>query len=90
MLATTAAEVHAYFVNLALFVPTPELIPIEIIEDPFDNIFLALASQNQARLIISGDGHLLDLKDYEHIQIVTPSEACHVIETLLTDKRNET
>ena len=83
-LETNAAEVFAYFVNLALFVPTPELISNEIIEDPFDNIFLALASHNDARLIISGDRHLLDLREYEHIQIVTPSEACQVIETLLT------
>ena len=83
-LETNAAEVFAYFVNLVFFVPTPELIPKEIVEDPFDNFFLALASHNNARLIISGDRHLLDLREYEHIQIVTPSEACQVIETLLT------
>ena len=83
-LETNAAEVFAYFVNLVFFVPTPELIPEEIVEDPFDNFFLALASHNNARLIISGDRHLLDLREYEHIQIVTPSEACQVIETLLT------
>ena len=83
-LETNAAEVFAYFLNLVFFVPTPELIPEEIVEDPFDNFFLALASHNNARLIISGDRHLLDLREYEHIQIVTPSEACQVIETLLT------
>ena len=83
-LETNAAEVFAYFVNLVFFVPIPELIPKEIVEDPFDNFFLALASHNNARLIISGDRHLLDLLEYEHIQIVTPSEACQVIETLLT------
>ena len=88
LLETTAAEVHAYFVNLALFVPTPEVIPNEITEDPFDNFFLALAFHYDARLIISGDSHLLDLRDYKHIQIVTPSEACQVIETLLTDRQN--
>ena len=83
-LDTNAAEVFAYFVNLVFFVPTPGLIPKQIVEDPFDNFFLALASHNDARLIISGDRHLLDLREYEHIQIVTPSEACQVIETLLT------
>jgi predicted nucleic acid-binding protein len=55
----------------------------QIIEDPFDNLFLALASKNKAHLIVSGDSHLLELKEYNHIQIVTPSEACKVIETLL-------
>jgi len=83
-LQTNTAEVFAYFLNLVFFVPTPELIPQEIFEDPFDNFFLALASHNNARLIISGDRHLLDLREYEQIQIVTPSEACQVIETLLT------
>jgi predicted nucleic acid-binding protein len=83
-LETGAAEVFAYFLNLVFFVPTPELIPKEIVDDPFDNFFLSLASHNNARLIISGDRHLLDLREYEHIQIVTPSEARQVIETLLT------
>jgi putative PIN family toxin of toxin-antitoxin system len=83
-LEITAAEVFAYFLNLVFFVPIPERIPKEIVGDPFDNFFLALASHNNARLIISGDHHLLDLREYEHIQIVTPSEACQVIETLLT------
>ena len=84
MLETNAARVFAYFLNLVSFVPTPVLIPREIVEDSFDNFFLALASHNNARLIISGDRHLLDLREYQRIQIVTPSEACQVIQTLLT------
>lgn len=83
-LDTNAAQVFAYFQNLVFFVATPELIPEYIVEDAFDNFFLALASHNNARLIISGDHHLLNLREYERIQIVTPSEACKVIETLLT------
>jgi putative PIN family toxin of toxin-antitoxin system len=81
-LETSPAEVFAYFMNLILFVPTPEFVPNQIIEDPFDNLFLELGSKNKAHLIISGDKHLLDLKEYNHIQIVTPSEACNVIETI--------
>jgi putative PIN family toxin of toxin-antitoxin system len=84
MLETNPAEAFAYFLNLLSFVPTPELIPQEILEDPFDNFFLALASHNNAGLIISGDRHLLDLREYHRIQIVAPSEACQVIETLLS------
>ena len=84
MLEVSPAEILAYFMNLVLFVPTPEFIPEQIIEDPFDNLFLALASENKAHLIISGDSHLLELKEYNHIQIVTPSEACRVIETLIS------
>ena len=84
LLETNAAEVFAYFLNLVSFAPTPPLIPREIVEDPFDNFFLAVASHNNARLIVSGDRHLLDLREYQRIQIVTPSEACQVIETLLS------
>ncbi len=83
MLEVSPAEILAYFMNLVLFVPSPEFIPEQITEDPFDNLFLALASENKVHLIISGDSHLLELKEYNHIQIVTPSEACRVIERLL-------
>ena len=86
-LETNGAEVFAYFLNLVFFVPAPERIPQEIVEDPFDNFFLALAAYHSARLIISGDRHLLALGEYEDIQIVTPSEACRVIETVLTAGR---
>lgn len=80
IMGITSDEVFAYFMNLVVFAPSPKLIPKEIVEDPFDNLFLALASENKAHLIVSGDRHLLDLKEYNHIQIVTPAEACEVIE----------
>ena len=83
-LHTSANEVFSYFMNLVRFVPTPEKIPDVIDRDPFDNIFLALAWENRARLIISGDRHLLDLKEYEDIHIVLPSEASTIIETLVS------
>lgn len=83
-LDTSSNEVFSYFMNLVKFVPTPETIPQVIKKDPFDNTFLALALKNKAHLIISGDRHLLDLKEYKAIQIVMPSEATRVIETLLT------
>ena len=81
-LKTTSNETMAYFMNLITFVPTPEYIPEAIHEDPFDNIFLALASESNAYLIISGDKHLLDFGEYNRIQIVTPSEAIRVIKEL--------
>ena len=82
-LGVSPPEISAYYSNLVFFVPGPNIIPEEIVDDPFDNLFLAVASENRARLIISGDGHLLQLKQYKHIQIVTPSEACQVIEQLV-------
>ena len=39
--------------------------------DPTDNIFLALAFDGQADMIVSGDHHLLDLKYFGESPIVT-------------------
>ncbi len=82
-LDTTPNEAFAYFINLIAFVPTPQYIHPVIPEDPFDNIFLSLAIENKAHMIISGDKHLLDLTEYNDIQIVTPSEAVYILKTLL-------
>ena len=88
-LETTPAEVLAYYMNLVLFVPAPKITPEKIAEDSFDNLFLGLASENKARLIISGDKHLLELAEFQRIQIVTPSQACQVIETLVKSGARE-
>ena len=72
-------EVFSYFMNLSIFAPTPKIIPEVIHEDGFDNIFLALASENKVHLIISGDKHLLDLKTYEGIEIVKPAEVSGIL-----------
>ncbi len=81
-LNTPPEEIFAYFMNLIHYVPVPENIPHIIKEDPDDNIFLSLAVKNNASLIISGDDHLLSKKEYKSIQIVTPQEACQIIETI--------
>lgn len=48
---------------------------VEIIKhDPTDNIFLDCAITGQAKYVISGDHHLLDLKSHMDIQIVSPKE----------------
>jgi putative PIN family toxin of toxin-antitoxin system len=82
-LGTSAFEIFAYFVNLATYVPSPESIPDVIKQDPFDNIFLGLASENSASLIVSGDRHLLEFESYKAIQIVTPSEGVSLMSSIL-------
>lgn len=42
--------------------------------DPDDDIVLACAVTAGAKIIISGDNHLLSLKQYQQIQIVTARE----------------
>jgi putative PIN family toxin of toxin-antitoxin system len=82
-LGATAIEVFAYFMNLVTYVPSPKMIPDVIKQDPFDNIFLGLASENSATLVVSGDSHLLDFENYKGIQIVTPSEGVSVISSFI-------
>lgn len=41
-------------------------------EDPADNVILSTAIENNADFIITGDKHLLKLKQYGNVKIVTP------------------
>lgn len=50
-----------------------------IFDDPDDDHVLACALAAQANLIVSGDHHLLDLKTYQGIRIVTASEALQLL-----------
>ncbi len=43
-------------------------------EDASDNLFINLAIDGNARLIVSGDSHLLNLKEYKGIEIITVTE----------------
>ena len=59
----------------------PYVIPVKvkkhlniIAQDPEDNKFLELAKEGSADYILSGDKHLLELKDFRGIKIVTPAE----------------
>ncbi|NIM47522.1 MAG: putative toxin-antitoxin system toxin component, PIN family [Candidatus Aenigmarchaeota archaeon] len=51
----------------------------EIKEDPPDNMFLACAKEGAADFIVTGDDHLLDLRSFQGIPIVTPR---HFLEIL--------
>jgi putative PIN family toxin of toxin-antitoxin system len=48
--------------------------------DPDDNKVIETALAGACSHIISGDKDLLDLKQYEHIQIVTPAEFLDITE----------
>jgi putative PIN family toxin of toxin-antitoxin system len=50
-----------------------------IIEDPADNKFLACAVACKAQMIISGDEHLLSLKEYAGIPIRKPQQALRTV-----------
>ncbi|MBI3595740.1 MAG: putative toxin-antitoxin system toxin component, PIN family [Nitrospirae bacterium] len=56
--------------SIALFVPVRSRIAA-IKADPTDNVFVGLAVDSGARYIVSGDRHLLDLRKYRSIEIIT-------------------
>jgi len=54
---------------------------IEVIaEDPADNNYLSCAVDAKADFIVSGDIHLLNLREYEGIQIITPAQFLEMLE----------
>lgn len=53
-----------------IFFPTEKIHVIK--EDPSDNMFLDCAKVSGSKYIISRDRHLLDLKIFEGIKILTP------------------
>ena len=58
----------------------PAVIESVIIADPDDDVVLACAIACRAEAIVSGDSHLLDLKQYEGIPIFTAAQLLAKIE----------
>ena len=71
--ALSAEEVFDGYAALATIV-IPAIISPTIAHDSSDDIVLATALAAQADAIVSGDAHLLDLKQYHGIPILTAAE----------------
>jgi uncharacterized protein len=56
-----------------VFVSSPAAVTA-IKEDPADNKFLECAAAADARYIVSGDRHLLNLKTFKNVRILRPTE----------------
>lgn len=48
--------------------------PILVVKDPSDDKFIRCAQASGARIIVSGDQHLLKLSPYRQIRILSPSD----------------
>lgn len=77
-LTFTTGEFLNRLTKNALIVSKIENLSI-IKEDPSDNKFLACAISCQASFIISGDKHLLNLKQFQKIPIVSPKQFLKII-----------
>jgi len=50
-------------------------------EDPSDDIFIHCAEAGKAKIIISGDDHLIHLNEYHGIKVLTPVQFLQELET---------
>jgi putative PIN family toxin of toxin-antitoxin system len=56
-----------------LFVAEPK--PVKVVaDDPDDDKFIACAVESGARFVVSGDKHLLGIRRYYEIQVMSPQE----------------
>lgn len=70
----SASELVTSYAQIAQFVAPAQ--PVKVVaRDPDDDHVLACALAAQADLLVSGDSHLLDLKSFQGIPIVTAAEA---------------
>ena len=71
--ALEIASVTDYLFKAAEFVTPTEKITV-IQADPTDDKFIEAAIAGQAETIVSGDSHLLKIKSFQKIPIITASE----------------
>ena len=67
---TTVEEILQGILRLVSLYPTPPSVRI-VNADPDDDMFIACALSAGAKYVISGDAHLLDLKNHLGVKIVT-------------------
>ena len=73
------AEEDLNFLLYREILPYFEVVDVEpgpriIKKDPEDDKFIRCALTGKAKWIISGDHHLLDLRTYQKVKILTPSD----------------
>jgi putative PIN family toxin of toxin-antitoxin system len=76
----TVGDVFDGYAALVTLVAPAAIAPV-ILRDPVDDQVLACALAAGADVIVSGDAHLLGLKHFHGIDIVTPAQAVQRIAT---------
>jgi predicted nucleic acid-binding protein len=61
------------YAALAAVIEPAEIEPV-VLDDPDDDAVIACAVAAHSEVIVSGDSHLLDLKQYRGIRILTAAE----------------
>ena len=75
-LSATDEEIDAWIESLALIADVVEgrSPTTAVIEDPEDEIYLSAALEGLADFLVTGDRHLLPLKEFQGVRIVTPKQ----------------
>jgi len=84
--STDAADDIAAFLYEGTILTEDSYKVSRITEDPSDNEFLGCAIEGEADYILSGDEHLLALKNYRGIQIVNADSFLKILERLSKGK----
>lgn len=71
VLKATPAQLAAYALGLATAIDASRPHPPIVAVDPDDDIFLVCAIEAQAPYVVTNDRHLLALKSYRSIEIIT-------------------
>ena len=61
------------YAALATVIEPAEIVPV-ILADPDDDAVIACAAAARCQVIVSGDSHLLNLKQYQDIRVFTAAE----------------
>src|SRR3989338_1526228 len=76
---TTADEVLSKIVSLSAIIIGPKLEENVVKGDKNDDKFIECAFNAKADIIVSGDEHLLKLKEYKNIKIMATSDALELL-----------
>ena len=81
----TLSEAEINYILYKEILPYFEVVEIKvgkiiIQEDPADDMFIRCALSGKADIIISGDSHLLSLKSYQKVKILTPFQVLKELE----------
>jgi putative PIN family toxin of toxin-antitoxin system len=71
--AVTPRDLVLGYAALAAVIEPAEIEPV-VLDDPDDDAVIACAVAAHSEVIVSGDSHLLDLKQYRGIRILTAAE----------------
>ncbi len=78
----TAEDIEQYLLSLQKYaLMMPGILEVNVVvEDPDDNVIIACAVEAEADYIVSGDKHLLNLREYQGIRIIRASEFLRILE----------